>query len=99
MKSDKIMNNEMIFRTREMKSLLVMNQVASAIRRPLGWLTSYYNKVLERPVNDGQTLHLLHVQLAFVATVFVGMPLVLRLLCLAWLAGALIKCREALREM
>jgi hypothetical protein len=57
-------------------------------------LSEYYSKVLGRHVGFRQTLHLVNVQVAFLIAVFVGMPIVMRLLCLAWLVGAAYMCRK-----
>lgn len=87
----------MILNIRESKFDAVINIVATTVRRPLLWLTSYYTRVLERPVSLRQTLLLVNAQLAFLATVLPAeCPLLLRLLSLAWLVSALLKCRECL---
>lgn len=92
------MNNEMTLNAREMKTPLVMNQTVSTLLRPLHAITSYYSNALERPVSTRQTLHLLNAQLAFVATVFVDSPILMRLLCLAWFVASVMKCRKAMTE-
>lgn len=88
------MNNEMILNAREEKMNVVMNQVAAAIRRPLGMLTDYYSGVLNKKLSTKQTLSLLNAQCAFIFTVFSGCSLMLRALLLAWLVGALLKCKR-----
>ena len=88
------MNNEMILNAREEKMNVVMNQVAAAIRRPLGMLTDYYSSVLNKKLSTKQTLCLLNAQCAFIFTVFSGCSLMLRALLLAWLVGALLKCKQ-----
>jgi hypothetical protein len=91
------MNNQMIMNTRETRLDVVLNTVATGVRRPLLWLTSYYMRVLERNVSPRQTLLLVNAQLAFLATVLPAeCPVLLRLMALAWLVGALLKCKEAL---
>ena len=71
----------------------VMKQMAE---RPLMGLTRYYSDVLERQLSTRQTLLLLNAQLAFLMTVFPSMSFVLRILCLTWLVGAVVKCRRNL---
>ena len=88
------MNNEMILNAREEKMNVVMNQVAAAVRRPLSMLTDYYSSVLNKKLSTKQTLTLLNAQLAFVMTVFAGCSLPVRALLLAWLVGALLKCKR-----
>lgn len=90
------MNNEMTLNIREMKTQLVMNQLVTVAMRPLHRLSAYYGQILERPIGTRETLHLLNVQLAFVATVFVASPILFRLLCMAWLITALLKCKKVL---
>jgi len=86
------MTNEMIINVRKSDTAIeVLKQMAE---RPLTELTRYYSDVLERPLSRRQTLHLLNAQLAFLMTVFPTMSLVLRILCLAWLVGAVLKCRD-----
>ena len=88
------MTNEMIFPARKAQTLwMVINMVA---RRPLAQLTAYYSDVLDRRLTTGQTLHLLNAQLAFVMTVFPAMSFALRIVCLAWLVGAMLRCRTAM---
>ncbi len=89
------MANETIFTTR--KSDTVIEVMMQITERPLTELTHYYSDVLERRLSTRQTLHLLNAQLAFLATVFPSMSVVLRILCLAWLVGAVLRCRESLR--
>ena len=87
-----IMTNEMIFNVRKSDNAIeVMKQMAE---RPLSELTRYYSGVLERQLSKRQTLHLLNAQLAFLLTVFPTMSLILRILCLVWFVGAVLKCRE-----
>ena len=88
------MTNEMIYTARkEQNTIEVMKQM---VERPLSGLTQYYSEVLERRMSIRQTLHLLNAQLALLMTVFPTMSMGLRLVCLAWLVGAVLKCREAL---
>ncbi|MBR1484250.1 MAG: ATP-binding protein [Prevotella sp.] len=82
-----------------MNMQLVMNMMASAAVRPLQAVADYYSRTLEQPVSLRQTLLLLQAQAAFVAAVFMDSPVPLRLLCLAWLVGSLLKCRKAFQEM
>ena len=88
------MTNEMMITTRKPGlSTEVMKQMAE---RPLMGLTRYYSDVLERQLSTRQTLLLLNAQLAFLMTVFPSMSFVLRILCLTWLVGAVVKCRRNL---
>lgn len=91
------MNNEISLNTCEMKVQLLTNQLSARIASPLQWLASYYGKMLERPINQRQTLHLLNAQAAFVMTVFAMGSVLVHVLCLVWLVAALLKCREVLR--
>ncbi len=85
------MTNEMIIPARKEQNVFeVMKQMAE---RPLQGLTQYYGEVLGRQLGTRQTLHLLNVQAAFLMTVFPTMSLVLRVLCLTWLVGAVLRCR------
>ncbi|MBQ9667928.1 MAG: ATP-binding protein [Prevotella sp.] len=89
------MMNEMIITARKSTGAIeVMKQMAE---RPVEALTRYYSEVLERRLSSRQTLHLLNAQLAFLMTVFPSMSMVLRLMCLTWLVGAVLRCRESLR--
>ncbi|MBR1484916.1 MAG: ATP-binding protein [Prevotella sp.] len=90
------MNTEMTLNRHEERVTQVMNLVADAVRRPLGALSSYYSRVLERPISNRQTLLMLNVQLAFVLTVFTSCSLVVRILFVCWLVGAVLKCKEEL---
>jgi len=88
------MTNEMTITTRKPGlSTEVMKQMAE---RPLEGLTRYYSDVLERQLSTRQTLLLLNAQLAFLMTVFPSMSFVLRILCLTWLVGAVVKCRRSI---
>jgi hypothetical protein len=91
------MNNEMMMNVSEQKFELVMMQLAKAVRRPLTRLSGYYSRVLERPVDNRQTLLLLNAQLAALMTIFpIDCALSLRVVCGAWLVSALLKCKAAL---
>lgn len=91
------MNNEMMMNVSEQKFELVMMQLAKAVRRPLTRLSGYYSKVLERPVDNRQTLLLLNAQLAALMAIFpIDCALSLRVVCGAWLVSALLKCKAAL---
>lgn len=90
------MNNEMILNAKETRRNCVDNQLTACFDRPLSLLTRYYGEVMERRLTTRQTLHLLNSQVAFLMTVFPSMPLMLRLLCLTWFVGAVLKCREKL---
>ena len=88
------MTNEMMITARKPGlSTEVMKQMAE---RPLSGLTRYYSDVLERQLSTRQTLLLLNAQLAFLMTVFPSMSFVLRILCLTWLVGAVVKCRRTI---
>lgn len=88
------MTNEMMITARKPGlSTEVMKQMAE---RPLAGLTRYYSDVLERQLSTRQTLLLLNAQLAFLMTVFPSMSFALRILCLTWLVGAVVKCRRSI---
>lgn len=93
------MTNEMILTDREQKLNKFFNLMQAAMKRPVDNITLYYNKVLERELNNKQVLCLLNVQLAFIMTVFpIDCSFLLRIVCICWLLTALLKCREELRE-
>ena len=89
------MTNEMtIMPRKQVATLEVMKQMAE---RPLTALAEYYGDVLGRRLDSRQTLHLVGAQLSFLLTVFVSMSLPLRVLCLAWFVGSVLKCRASMR--
>ncbi len=91
------MNNEMILTNREQVLNRVYNMLMNTVKHPLDGITSYYSRVLEREVDNKQTLSLLNAQLAFFMTVFpADCSFVLRILCGCWLVAALLKCKELL---
>lgn len=91
------MNNNLIITNREQKLNKLYNMMSAAVEQSLLPVTSYYNKVLERELDNRQTISLLNAQLAFIMTVFpVDSPIVLRLLCAAWLVKALLWCKKIL---
>ena len=91
------MNNNLIITNREQKLNKLYNMMSTAAEQSLMPVTSYYNKVLERELDNRQTISLLNAQLAFIMTVFpVDGPIVLRLLCAAWLVKALLWCKKIL---
>lgn len=55
----------MLLNAREEKMNAVMNQMAAAVRRPLGMLTEYYSSVLNKKLSTKHTLTLLNAQLGF----------------------------------
>lgn len=89
------MNTGMMIQQEKMN--LVM-KLTTAVRQPICKLSEYYSQVLDRRINFHQTLHLLHAQVAFVATVFGDSNLIVRMLCLAWFVAALLKCKQCLEE-
>lgn len=89
------MNNEMSFEASGQKFATIVKMMA---QRPVAVLTRYYSDVLERQLDSRQTWALIWCQIAFVATVFPSMSLFLRALCLAWLVGAVLKCREVMES-
>lgn len=92
-----IMNNEMILNNREEKQNKVYNMVTTAAKSIISDIALYYSKVLERKLDNKQTLHLLNAQLAFVMTVFpTECSFILRILCACWLLTALQRCKEVL---
>ena len=91
-----IMNKEMSINAREERMNLVMNAIAMAAARPLTALKDYYGSVLNKNMSTKQTLCLLNAQFAFIVNVFAGCSLMMRAFLLAWLVGALLKCKDAL---
>lgn len=69
---------------------------AATADRCLQAVARYYSRTLERDIDTRQTLLLLQAQAAFLATVFVDSPVLVRLLCMAWLVASLLKCKKAL---
>lgn len=70
--------------------------LVAVVARLLAPLAGYYSEVLGTKVTIRHTLQLLNAQVAFVLTVLpTDGPLLLRLVCLAWLVSALLKCRGA----
>jgi hypothetical protein len=91
------MNNEMILNRREQKINSILNATATAFNNSLRRVSSYYGQVLEREINNRQTLALLNAQIAFIMAVFpMDCSLLLRSLCGCWLVLALLKCKELL---
>ena len=91
------MNNEMILNRREQKINSILNATATAFNNSLRRVSSYYGQVLEREINNRQTLALLNAQIAFIMAVFpMDCSILLRSLCGCWLALALLKCKELL---
>ena len=64
------MNNEMILNRREQKINSILNATATAFNNSLRRVSSYYGQVLEREINNRQTLALLNAQIAFIMAVF-----------------------------
>ena len=62
-------------------------------------ISEYYSQVLERPINNHQTLLLIHAQVAFLFAAFpVNCPLVLLLGLVVWVAAAVSICKQSLGE-
>ena len=81
---------------RSSAAVLAANMV-KLVRRPAEWLCAYYSRVLEREVSMRQTWLLVNAQLAFAASFFpVEAPVLFRVVALALLASALLKCRREL---
>lgn len=76
----------------------VFQSACNALRRPLDLLNAYNSRVLERPIDTRQTLHLLNAEAAFIMSTFpIDAPLLLRALCVLWLYKAVMRCRKELR--
>lgn len=91
------MNNEMILNSREQKVNGIFKATVTTVNNLIAGIASYYGSVLERDIDNKQTLALINAQLAFVMTVFpIEASLLLRLLCALWLVAALLKCKEVL---
>mgnify|MGYP004451241693 FL=1 len=67
------------------------------VNKPIGMLADYYSKCLERNINTKQTWLLVNAQVAFFFAAFpVSCPLMLRLVCIAWMLHALKLCKDNL---
>ncbi len=78
--------------TVKMKS--IANTFKSLLLRPIAILTEYYSAVLDRRISNSQTLWLLNAQFAFFSVVCSAeAPLMTKIICWAWLAQALIRCK------
>ena len=74
-----------------------LNSDMKNVYHPVEWLRTYYSNVLERQLTVRQTWLLINAQLAFAAAFFpVDAPWFVRIVCLAWVVSALLKCREGI---
>ena len=74
-----------------------LNSDMKKVCHPVEWLRTYYSNVLERQLTVRQTWLLINAQLAFAAAFFpVDAPWFVRIVCLAWVVSALLKCREGI---
>ena len=74
-----------------------LNSDMKKVYHPVEWLRTYYSNVLERQLTVRQTWLLINAQLAFAAAFFpVDAPWFVRIVCLAWVVSALLKCREGI---
>ena len=74
-----------------------LNSSMKKVCHPVEWLRTYYSNVLERQLTMRQTWLLINAQLAFAAAFFpVDAPWFVRIVCLAWVVSALLKCREGI---
>ena len=65
----------------------------------IGKLSLYYSTVLERQIDNRQTWHLLHAQLAFLMVSFpVECPLLLRMAFAAWFVISVKMCKQVLAK-
>lgn len=72
---------------------------AEWISTPTRLLAKYYSSVLGRNVSTHQTWLLIEAQAAFFAGIIpADIPVMARLLMVAWFASATIRCKNALRE-
>ena len=66
---------------------------------PTRLLARYYSDVLGRHVSTRQTWLLIEAQVAFFAGVIpADIPVIVRILMVAWFASAAIKCKNALKK-
>lgn len=73
------------------------SKVAFGATVPVEWLRKYYSKVCEKELTVRQTIDLVSVQLAFIATVFpADATWTARVGCGVWLAVALLRCKKFL---
>lgn len=72
---------------------------AEWISTPTRLLAKYYSSVLGRSVSTHQTWLLIEAQAAFFAGVIpADIPVIVRILMVAWFASAAIKCKNALKK-
>lgn len=59
-------------------------------------IRNYYSNVLGYRLNKKQTMLILNAQFAFLFTVFpIECPPILRIICMAWLITALMRCKQS----
>ena len=74
-----------------------VKNILSAVMKPVELLAAYYSACLEREVNVKQTLLLVNAQAAFFMTAFPAeCPLMLRIVCVAWMLHSLKLCKDNL---
>ncbi len=88
-------NNSLAMSTRT--SSVSWKNLFQIIIKPVEWLQYYYATVLQREINQKQTLLLINAQIAFIMTAFpVDAPLIGRFICCGWFLDAVLKCKRAL---
>ena len=89
-------NMKKVYLNSNMKKVC-LNSDMKKVCHPVEWLRTYYSNVLERQLTVRQTWLLINAQLAFAAAFFpVDAPWFVRIVCLAWVVSALLKCREGI---
>ena len=89
-------NMKKVYLNSDMKKVC-LNSDMKKVCHPVEWLRTYYSNVLERQLTVRQTWLLINAQLAFAAAFFpVDAPWFVRIVCLAWVVSALLKCREGI---
>lgn len=81
------------------KNITLNQQPATGLIGLINNISKYYSQVLEREIDNRQSLLLIHAQVAFLFAAFpADCPLLLRMLFTAWFATAVKMCRKALRD-
>ena len=76
----------------------IAERIVMNLSQLLAFTAAIYSKLLGEEVTQRQALHALHAQLAFFVAGFTSCSLSLRFALMAWLAIALLMCKEAWRE-
>ncbi len=91
------MNTSATWNLRTQNMAGMIDKIVMNLSMLLAWTAAFYSKLLGEEVTPRQTLHALHAQLAFFVAGFSSCGLSVRLLLMAWLGIALLKCKAAFR--